>query len=753
MFKLALSSHGGQKALVPKFHGKFTQNNRTWILWSLELGEPADSPELKLEGPRECCRLRWTFHNVCLEVNERKMELGTRIWLWNDAPAVPEGVHSTFVINDDGSVSPHAMCPGAKNGSGSDFALGLMGSICCLVGRNDPQRLIFEGAGSVGVGVSSGGGGVNLGSGVTYDPATATASPPNTTAAAWTVHENIDMCFQGDVEIIHDWKSNHSIEDLKRIVEEKSYSAVVVGSFGHAALKTFDYQLKPEHCKPSNGYTCTIYIYDRSAGRGTAGSVGRDKNNSINAGSNQSTNELTPQKIEDLNRRLNDTARNTNDVNALIDLVFQGADLLSTNGHPWHHTPLHQSCFHNRPEMVKKLIELCKEKGIFNEIVKKGSNPCGRGGSGTPVDLAAGGGHNECVDLIEVALGLKESRAHGINAIVPAHLENNNQEIPPRAKLIIHEARYGWATDIWAPTTCSHAAGCKDVTSIVQNDVNTSDNTLSINPNRQPQFMNQHFWPETASGPPIPRKLAIRYSYQTDDATFKTKICELVTEAVPHETVSVNITKTSCDPPSYLQDEPAAASTALTNWNGNALLLLENGEFIGKKWNTPKDAWGQWDYIDLCITDDINMAVTASYDGKFITSTEPGSMVFDVAMWQFTAGNHLVLVKGKRPDCPTRKEGGGRSFSVNTDGTISPTPAKWLVLGKRRNDNTLCLTKRGDPSVCKLKCCLPDFGNAGNINLPTGNANLPIPPPPQRLEESEWDILSAGSKDKRIEEY
>ena len=32
-----------------------------------------------------------------------------------------------------------------------------------------------------------------------------------------------------------------------------------------------------------------------------------------------------------------------------------------------------------------------------------GSNPCGRGGTGTPLDLARGGGHKKCVALLEEA--------------------------------------------------------------------------------------------------------------------------------------------------------------------------------------------------------------------------------------------------------------------------------------------------------------------------------------------------------------
>ena len=81
----------------------------------------------------------------------------------------------------------------------------------------------------------------------------------------WEVYRNIDMCFQGDVEVISDWKHHTSIDKLKKIVEEKGYSAVCVGSFGHAALKSFDYQLTKEHCKPSEGYTNELHIWFPSA--------------------------------------------------------------------------------------------------------------------------------------------------------------------------------------------------------------------------------------------------------------------------------------------------------------------------------------------------------------------------------------------------------------------------------------------------------------------------------------------------------
>ena len=82
------------------------------------------------------------------------------------------------------------------------------------------------------------------------------------------------MAYQGDVEIIHNWREEHSIEDLQRIVERKGYSAISVGSFDHAALKKFPYQLTADHCEPSPGYSNTLYIWNgRGGGSGALGII------------------------------------------------------------------------------------------------------------------------------------------------------------------------------------------------------------------------------------------------------------------------------------------------------------------------------------------------------------------------------------------------------------------------------------------------------------------------------------------------
>ena len=110
---------------------------------------------------------------------------------------------------------------------------------------------------------------------------------------------------------------------------------------------------------------------------------------------------------------------------------------------------------------------------------------------------------------------------------------------PPSGPLRVIEARYGWAPDLWnVPELGSghrHGGGAKDVTSVVRGLV--SHDELHINPHAQGQYMNRTFWPETAGGPPIPRKLAVRYAY--GDGPEQT----VETPALPHETVALHVTR------------------------------------------------------------------------------------------------------------------------------------------------------------------------------------------------------------------
>ena len=85
----------------------------------------------------------------------------------------------------------------------------------------------------------------------------------------WSEYSNIDMCGKGDMDMIHNWKKNYTIKELKMRCEQKGYSAICVGSFDHAALKKFPFQLTPQHCRRSQGYSNRLYIftpYDKKVG-------------------------------------------------------------------------------------------------------------------------------------------------------------------------------------------------------------------------------------------------------------------------------------------------------------------------------------------------------------------------------------------------------------------------------------------------------------------------------------------------------
>ena len=116
-----------------------------------------------------------------------------------------------------------------------------------------------------------------------------------------------------------------------------------------------------------------------------------------------------PASSSALNSELNNVARNTDDTAKARSLVAAGADLTSTNGRQWRHTPLHQAAYHGRFEMAKALVEL----GAPLELH---SNACGRGAHGTPLELARGGGHSRIVALLETALKAAGREVQGLIA-------------------------------------------------------------------------------------------------------------------------------------------------------------------------------------------------------------------------------------------------------------------------------------------------------------------------------------------------
>ena len=77
--------------------------------------------------------------------------------------------------------------------------------------------------------------------------------------------------------------------------------------------------------------------------------------------------------------------------------------------------------------------------------------------------------------------------------------------------------------------------GCKDVTDIVKRDV--VNNEVRLNIGKAKGWHNLHFWPERAMWPPIPRKVAIKYSWGDGP------VIDYESKAIPNELYSVIITR------------------------------------------------------------------------------------------------------------------------------------------------------------------------------------------------------------------
>lgn len=271
--------------------------------------------------------------------------------------------------------------------------------------------------------------------------------------------------------------------------------------------------------------------------------------------------------------------------------------------------------------------------------------------------------------------------------------------------ILILEARYGWNKNIWAPSTCSHADGCKDVTSIVQGMVN--GDRLHINPSKAGQYMNRTFWPETARGPAIPRKIAVKYRINGGPIKIAESAC------VPNETADLLITASSAAPSSPAAPTPTLLTTSnlvlvptgdaralnfkphpsnsLCSKNTPLYARRTDGSLaaISSKFAPPRNAWSQWDYIDLGVgspkPDHRPLRVT--YDGSIVSYTDHaygGEFVFDVSMWKMEENNHLVLCKGvgiRANNTRNWEDMKGRRFTLNNDGTLSPSTCRKFVLG------------------------------------------------------------------------
>lgn len=99
----------------------------------------------------------------------------------------------------------------------------------------------------------------------------------------------------------------------------------------------------------------------------------------------------TPTPAEVLNSKLNDIARNTDDLQRIRQLVSARADLCSHNGDPWLHTPLHQAAWHGRNSVAELLV------GLGAPLWMKGHG-------GRPVDVARLNQHCVVANMLDRAM-------------------------------------------------------------------------------------------------------------------------------------------------------------------------------------------------------------------------------------------------------------------------------------------------------------------------------------------------------------
>lgn len=80
----------------------------------------------------------------------------------------------------------------------------------------------------------------------------------------WTKVPGYDIAGEGDVKLIKNWPATHTLDQLKQIVIDNSWNAVVIGkahtgAANNAYFKRTAYHLKPQHTK-LNAVVDAIYI-------------------------------------------------------------------------------------------------------------------------------------------------------------------------------------------------------------------------------------------------------------------------------------------------------------------------------------------------------------------------------------------------------------------------------------------------------------------------------------------------------------
>jgi len=98
---------------------------------------------------------------------------------------------------------------------------------------------------------------------------------------------------------------------------------------------------------------------------------------------------------------------------------------------------------------------------------------------------------------------------------------------------------------------------------------------------------------------------------------------------------------------------------------------------VGRMYSHEK-RFGEWRYTESSLVDK-GAAVRVALEGSGFLKLQDADLVLDVSFWKFNSGTAVNFVGGNAGR--TRLEGGGRSWAVNDDGTISGKHHPHLVLG------------------------------------------------------------------------
>lgn len=112
------------------------------------------------------------------------------------------------------------------------------------------------------------------------------------------------------------------------------------------------------------------------------------------------------------------------------------------------------------------------------------------------------------------------------------------------------------------------------------------------------------------------------------------------------------------------------------------VLLSHSGRVISKQYLREKRT-GPWRYIESdCVEGGKQDSILLRFEDNEFLKLEDSDLVLDVAFWRMDVGNAVNFVGGSGTGGHrTKLPGGGRSWAINDDGTISSKHHPHLVLG------------------------------------------------------------------------